>query len=107
MTADKLLRAPVFKGIRDDLMEARPNRSHREEIDRGRLRVPKENVLQLLPDAVVPSKEELARYWNTVAPEALKCIARRPIKLVRHTHDTTFYHMGRYHLFRRACISFG
>ena len=94
MTADKLLRAPVFKGIRDELMEPKCNRSQREEIDWARLRVPKENVLQLLPDAVVPSKEELARYWNTVAPEALKYIARRPLKLVRHSHDTTFYHMG-------------
>ena len=94
LTADKLLRAPVFKGIREDLLDATPTLIQRNEIETARLRVPKENVLQLLPNAVVPSKEELARYWNTVAPGALKHIARRPLKLVRHTHGTTFYHKG-------------
>jgi len=94
MTADKLLRAPVFKGIRDDLLEARGNRTQRETLESWRQSVPRENVLQLLPNAVVPSKEELARYWHTVAPEALKYIARRPLKLVRHTRGTTFYHKG-------------
>ncbi len=94
ITADKLLRAAVFKGIREDLMEERPQRTQREQIESSRLRVPRENILQLLPDAVVPSKEELARYWNGVAPEALKYIERRPLKLVRHSHDTTFYHKG-------------
>ncbi|MBV8854677.1 MAG: DNA ligase D, partial [Sinobacteraceae bacterium] len=93
LTADRLLRAPVFKGIREDLLEA-PKRSQRSLIESARLRVPKENVLQLLPDAVVPSKEALARYWNTVATQALQYIARRPLKLVRHTHGTTFYHKG-------------
>ena len=57
--------------------------------------VPRENILQLLPDAVVPSREELARYWRRVAPEALKHLARRPLKLVRHVHGTTFYHRGK------------
>jgi bifunctional non-homologous end joining protein LigD len=57
--------------------------------------VPKENILQLLPNAVVPSKLELVRYWEQVAPEALKYIARRPLKLVRHTRGTTYYHKGR------------
>jgi DNA primase len=50
--------------------------------------------LQLLPDAVVPSKEALADYWTKVAPRALKHLGRRPLKLVRHTKGTTFYHMG-------------
>jgi bifunctional non-homologous end joining protein LigD len=94
LTADKLLRAPVFKGIRDDLAEEASARTQRQEIESRRVRVPRENILQLLPDAVVPAKEALARYWNSVATEALKYIARRPLKLVRHTHDTTFYHMG-------------
>lgn len=93
-TADKLLRAPVFKGIRDDLLERKPKRTQREEIEHSRLRVPKENVLQLLPDAVVPTKEQLAWYWSTVASKALKYLARRPLKLVRHSHGTTFYHKG-------------
>ena len=52
----------------------------------------RENILQLLPDAVVPSKDELAAYWHTVAQKALRYLARRPLKLVRHTRGTTFYH---------------
>jgi bifunctional non-homologous end joining protein LigD len=43
----------------------------------------------------VPTKEDLAGYWRRVAPEALDYIARRPLKLVRHTRGTTFYHKGR------------
>ena len=56
--------------------------------------MPLANVLQLLPDAVVPSKDELAAYWRKVAERALRHLGRRPLKLVRHTHDTTFYHKG-------------
>jgi bifunctional non-homologous end joining protein LigD len=55
--------------------------------------VPAENILQLLPDAVAPSKEQLAQYWTKVAARALKHLGRRPLKLVRHTKGTTFYHM--------------
>jgi len=49
----------------------------------------------LLPNAVVPSKEELTAYWRKVHKHALKYLARRPLKLVRHVHGTTFYHKGR------------
>jgi bifunctional non-homologous end joining protein LigD len=56
--------------------------------------VPKENILQLLPDAAAPSKEELAAYWRRVWKPALKHLAHRPLKLVRHVHGITFYHMG-------------
>jgi bifunctional non-homologous end joining protein LigD len=35
------------------------------------LPVPAENILQLLPDAVVPSRDELAAYWENVAEDAL------------------------------------
>jgi bifunctional non-homologous end joining protein LigD len=142
LTADERLRAPVYRGIRDDLLEApaqqrleatkqrgeasgqrwegathRRESTHqrRESTNQGREstsqgresinqrrestgnaqpRVPKENILQLLTNAVVPSKAELARYWSQVAPEALQYIARRPLKLVRHTRGTTFYHKG-------------
>jgi bifunctional non-homologous end joining protein LigD len=58
------------------------------------LPVSRENILQLLPDAVVPSREELAAYWETVADDALVYLGRRPLKLVRHTKGVTFYHMG-------------
>ena len=57
--------------------------------------MPRENILQLLPDAVAPSKEELAQYWKKVAKKALVHLGRRPLKLVRHTHGVTFYHRGK------------
>jgi hypothetical protein len=50
--------------------------------------VPRENILQLLPDAVAPSNEELAAYWRKVAKRALPFLGRRPLKLVRHTRGT-------------------
>ena len=51
--------------------------------------------LQPLPDAVVPTKPELEAYWRQVGTRALHYLGRRPLKLVRHTRSTTFYHMGR------------
>jgi bifunctional non-homologous end joining protein LigD len=56
--------------------------------------VPAENILQFLPDAVVPSPEELQSYWRRVASEALVHLGRRPLKLVRHFEGTTYYHKG-------------
>jgi bifunctional non-homologous end joining protein LigD len=50
--------------------------------------------LQFLPEAVAPSKEELARYWERVADQALIHLGRRPLKLVRHVLGITFYHKG-------------
>jgi bifunctional non-homologous end joining protein LigD len=98
ITADGLLREAVFKGIREDLAPvAPPSRSPRRSRRRSSpksLGVPAESILQLLPDAVVPPREELARYWRRVASRALEYLARRPLKLVRHVHGTTFYHMG-------------
>jgi bifunctional non-homologous end joining protein LigD len=95
LTDDGLLRAAVFKGFRDDLKLPRlkapslvPSSSHKSG------GVPRENILQLLPDAVVPSKEELAAYWTRVWKKALPHLGHRPLKLVRHVHGTTFYHKG-------------
>ena len=56
--------------------------------------MPRENILQLLPDAVPPSTEELAAYWEKVWKHALAHLGGRPLKLVRHVRGTTFYHMG-------------
>jgi bifunctional non-homologous end joining protein LigD len=50
--------------------------------------------LQLLPDAVVPSKDDLENYWTRVADRALGFLAGRPLKLVRHVNDTALYHKG-------------
>jgi bifunctional non-homologous end joining protein LigD len=98
MTADGRLRAPVFKALKEADVSEPPQpksvielRNKRKKTIRG---VPKENILQLLPEAVAPSKEELAAYWRRVWKPALKHLAHRPLKLVRHVHGITFYHMG-------------
>ncbi|MEI9425290.1 DNA ligase D [Mesorhizobium sp. Cs1299R1N1] len=90
-----ILREAVFKGLRDDLVPItpKPPAPFKQRMDRGH-GVPRENILQLLPDAVPPSKEELRRYWDCVADQALIHLGRRPLKLVRHALGTTFYHKG-------------
>ncbi len=107
VTEDGLLREAVFKGLRGDLdemprVEAPPLAPARsrgkvrpEHVKKPHVGVPRENILQLLPDAVVPTKDQLARYWTMVWRDALVYLGRRPLKLVRHVHRTTFYHMGR------------
>ena len=97
LTDDGLLREAVFKGVRDDLITVpapsiQPSASTRKASHAG---VPRENILQLLPDAIAPTKEELIRYWRKVGKRALHYLGRRPLKLVRHTHGTTFYHKGK------------
>jgi bifunctional non-homologous end joining protein LigD len=104
VTDDGLLREAVFKGLRQDLMtpevKAPPSAprqaapAHKQKADEPRIGVSRANILQLLPDALVPSKDALAAYWRNVAKRALPHLGRRPLKLVRHTHDTTFYHKG-------------
>jgi bifunctional non-homologous end joining protein LigD len=53
-----------------------------------------ENIQQLLPGAVVPSRAQLSAYWKKVAPRALDYLGRRPLRLVRHVGGTTFFHQG-------------
>jgi bifunctional non-homologous end joining protein LigD len=92
-----ILREAVFKGLRDDLMLPRvraPRLSPATAKPVHKGGVPRENILQLLPDAVPPSKEELTAYWKRVWKKALPYLAHRPLKLVRHVHGTTFYHKG-------------
>ncbi|GFE82460.1 hypothetical protein GCM10011487_44600 [Steroidobacter agaridevorans] len=93
MTEAGLLRAPVYKGLRDDLAPedipiTKPRRRTRTPA------VPQENILQLLPDADPPTQEQLANYWTRVNARALAHLANRPLKLVRHVRGTTFYHKG-------------
>jgi bifunctional non-homologous end joining protein LigD len=99
ITDDGLLRAAVFKGLRDDLDAPRVEApsvvpSSRRGHGRPHVGVPRENILQLLPDAVAPTKEQLATYWVKVHKRALEQLGHRPLKLVRHVHGTTFYHKG-------------
>ncbi|PBB95977.1 DNA ligase D [Mesorhizobium sp. WSM3862] len=90
-----ILREAVFKGLREDLVAVPPKppaaSKRRADRDHG---VPRENILQLLPDAVSPSKDQLVRYWSLVADQALVHLGRRPLKLVRHAFGATFYHKG-------------
>jgi bifunctional non-homologous end joining protein LigD len=100
LTDEGLLREAIFKGLRDDVAlpkvkAAALSSTRRPSSPKPKIGVPRENILQLLPDAVAPTKEELARYWEKVGERALKYLARRPLKLVRHTHGTIFYHKGR------------
>ncbi|TIP73326.1 MAG: DNA ligase D [Mesorhizobium sp.] len=95
-TDDGLLREAVFKGLRDDLSPpARAPLVRKTRPSNESSGVPRENILQLLPDAVVPSNQELISYWKTVAKKALVHLGRRPLKLVRHSHGVTFYHKGK------------
>jgi bifunctional non-homologous end joining protein LigD len=92
VTAGNILRMPVFKGIRDDLtkpLAAKPR--HRTN---SRPAVPRANILQLLPDASAPSKEQLAAYWQRVGKRALEYLGERPLKLVRNVNGTIYYHRG-------------
>lgn len=96
-----ILREARFKGLRDDLALPRvraprivPRHSHHQKAE-PKIGVPRENILQLLPEAVVPTKDQLAAYWTRIWKRALPHLGHRPLKLVRHAHGTTFYHKGR------------
>src|SRR5882757_9068254 len=52
LTAEQRLRAPVFKGIRDDLMAPRRGPKRTEPRKQRAPGIPQSNILQLLPDAV-------------------------------------------------------
>jgi bifunctional non-homologous end joining protein LigD len=87
-----ILREAVFKGLRDDLVL--PQATVPRSAQRRTPGVSRQNILQLLPDAVSPSKNELASYWKRIWRKALPHLEHRPLKLVRHVHGTTFYHKG-------------
>jgi bifunctional non-homologous end joining protein LigD len=97
LTDDGLLREAVFRGLRDDLTvrKVKAPKLVPSAARQPKLGVPRENILQLLPDALVPSKQGLADYWRRVWKKALPHLGHRPLKLVRHVHGTTFYHKGR------------
>ncbi len=73
-TDNGLLREAAFKGL---VEESQAPARKTPKVARTSGDVPKENILQLLRDAVVPSKEELVGYWTRVADRALG-FPRRP-----------------------------
>jgi bifunctional non-homologous end joining protein LigD len=96
VTEHGILREAVFKGLRDAADESPPPRRVSRAVKPAkRGRVSPENILQLLPDAVVPTADELREYWHRVAPQALEHLAYRPLKLVRNVGGTVFYHKGK------------
>ncbi|WP_129645059.1 DNA ligase D [Peristeroidobacter agariperforans] len=90
-TANGRLRAPVYKGMREDLSDVAPRPARHTKTRR----VSSTNILQLLPDATPPDWDELASYWQRIHQDALMYLARRPLKLVRHVAGQTFYHKGK------------
>jgi bifunctional non-homologous end joining protein LigD len=95
VTTEGLLREPVFKRLVDEPAGEPPDAPSRASVkDEHTGAVPRANILQLLPDAVVPSREQLEAYWRRVAKRALPYLAERPLKLVRHDRGITFYHKG-------------
>ncbi len=110
-TEDAQLREVIYVGLREDkpASEVRrpiptrtgdvdPARRHAPPRTPARARgkaAPRWNVMHLLPDAVVPAREDLERYWRKVGKRALKYLARRPLTLVRHTRGITFFHKRR------------
>jgi bifunctional non-homologous end joining protein LigD len=84
ITDDGLLRAAVFKGLRDDLGLPRVKAPS----------VTAANHASRKPHIGVPRENILAAYWQKVSPKALCYLANRPLKLVRNVHHTIFYHKG-------------
>ncbi|HYC65103.1 MAG TPA: DNA ligase D [Reyranellaceae bacterium] len=103
-TDDGILRHPSYKGVRADLRapaaspldRGPPARSSRSTGDRSQHtgRVPRANILQLLPDAPAPDTSDLRRYFATVSDQLLEHCGRRPLKLVRSVGGVVFYHKG-------------
>jgi bifunctional non-homologous end joining protein LigD len=97
LTENSLLREAVFNASRKNCdlpaMSTPGRRPSPGTTCRAQTGVPRENVLQLLADAVPPSKEELDAYWTKVWKRALPHLGRRPLKLVRHVRCPTFYHI--------------
>jgi bifunctional non-homologous end joining protein LigD len=81
-TKSRHIRHGSFLGLRQDL--APPPQS----VARS------SHVQRLLPEAVVPSTDELKAYWHKVGNEALKYLGQRPLTVVRHDRGQTFFHTG-------------
>src|SRR5205085_7860870 len=95
-TDEGLLRQVVYQGLREDKPArevrrpvpnapaaptpavAAPENPRRWPKREKKLAVPRENILQLLPEAVVPSTEQLAEYWTRVADCASPYLRRPP-----------------------------
>ena len=99
-TAENLLRQVVYQGLREDKPArevrrpvpnaappstapavAAPEKPRRWPKREKSLAVPRENILQLLSEAVVPAKEQLAEYW-TRAGMALLASRKRPAAII-------------------------
>jgi bifunctional non-homologous end joining protein LigD len=103
-TADGMLRQAVYQGLRDTPPKQVRHTPPREAAgaqaaganaaQRKRPRFTRANIQHRLSDAVAPSRDELARYWQAVGPLALQHLGRRPMTLVRSVGGVTFFHEG-------------
>jgi bifunctional non-homologous end joining protein LigD len=109
-TDDAQMREVIYVGLREDKpardvrraipaktgdVDATRRRPQRATTASGaKHRVPKNNIMRVLPDAVVPTREQLTAYWKGVGTAALTYVARRPLTLVRHVNGLTFFHKG-------------
>ena len=95
MTA--LLRAAVFKGLRDDLAAptSKPDRAPSLNAHgAGAAACHGRTSFSFCRTPSCPAKRSCRSYWRKVGKRALNYLGGRPLKLVRHTTGTTFYHMG-------------
>ena len=84
------VRHAVFNGLNEE----RQSRARPLATATASVSVARENILQLLPNATVPSVAQLKAHWRKVGREALAHLGNRPLKFVRHFEGTTYYHMG-------------
>jgi len=105
-TDEGLLRQVTYQGIREDKpasevrRQAHPGAQRRlntappQSASSTTSKILRENIQRLLPDAEVPSRDQLSAYWQSVGKRALEYIGRRPLTLVRRIGGKAYFREG-------------